>query len=118
MPTKSTERVAQYRQRVKERNKLIDTFIAGITADGGLKYSLTPVAPYPEKDPFKNGIKVSWVMSEKARDMIIAHARKDPALSFDQLLVCLDIRLMKLLLDIGFVQHDWRLEEEEGNNGN
>ena len=112
MPTKSTERVAQYRQRVKERNQLIDEFLREIIEAGDIRYTLTPVAPYPEKDPLKNGIKFTYVMSEQARDKIIAHAVKDPALSFDQLLVCLDIRLMKFLLDIGFVQHDYRLEEE------
>ena len=115
MPTKSTERVAQYRQRVKERNQLIDEFIREIIEAGDIRYTLTPVAPYPEKDPLKNGIKFTYVMSEQARDKIIAHAVKDPALSFDELLTCLDIRLMKFLLDIGFVQHDYRLEEEETN---
>ena len=116
MPTKSTERVAQHRQRVKERNQLIDEFIREIIEAGDIQYTLAPVAPYPEKDPLKNGIKFTYVMPEQARDKIIAHAVKDPALSFDALLACLDIRLMKFLLDIGFVQHDYRLKEEEETN--
>ena len=68
MPTKSTERVAQHRQRVKERNQLIDEFIREIIEAGDIQYTLAPVAPYPEKDPLKNGIKFTYVMSEQARD--------------------------------------------------
>ena len=55
------------------------------------------------------------MMSRQARDKIISHATKDPALSFNELLTCLDIRLMKHLLDIGYVQHDYRLVEENPN---
>ena len=109
--TKNAERVAEHRQRVKERNQLIDKILKEIMDDGEVKYALIPNAPYPEKDPLKNGIKVTYVMSEQARDGITAHARKDPTLSFDQLLSCMDIRIMKHLLDIGFVRHDYRLQD-------
>ena len=109
--TKNAERVAEHRERVKERNKLIEKILMEIIEDGDIKYTLAPVAPYPEKDPLKNGIKFTYVMSEQTRDTIIAHALKEPALNFDELLKCLDIRLMRFLLDIGFVQHDYRLKE-------
>ena len=109
--TKNAERVAEHRQRVKERNQLITKILMEIMEDGEVTYSLSPVAPYPEKEPLKHGIKFTYVMSEQARDKIIAHALKDPALSFDELLKCLDIRIMKHLLDIGFVQHDYCVKE-------
>ena len=66
MPTRTTERVVQHRLRVKERNQLIDGFIRQIIETGDIRYTLTPVSPYPRKDPLKDGIKVTYVMSKQA----------------------------------------------------
>ena len=111
--TENARRVAEHRQRVKDRNALIDDMVADISQTAGLKFAIAPVTPFPEHDPLKNGIKVTYYMTEEMRDRIRNHAAKEPTLTFDTLLSCLDIRLMKLLLDEGFVRHDFELVEEE-----
>ena len=66
--TKNAERVAQHRQRVKERNQLIDEFMVDITSTRGLHYGMVPVPPFEEGNELRNGIKVIYTMSAEMRD--------------------------------------------------
>ena len=113
--TKNAERVAEHRERVRMRNRMIEGFIQEIVSGGGVQYSLTPVAPYPERDPLKNGIKITWTLTDEAREKIAAMALADPSLTFNEMLSCMDVRLCKWLLDAGFFQHDYRMAEEGSN---
>ena len=110
MPKTVVERQRAHRQRRKERREMIEA----VLETGGVQYTLEPVAPYVkggDLNPLRDGVKITYVLSERARDKIKAYAAKERGLSFDGMLQEMDMQLVALLFEQGYFQHDYRLKD-------
>ena len=110
MPTKNAERVREHRQRRKAHDEMIQA----VLDTNGVQFTLTPAAPYvagDDRNPLRDGIKITYVMSERARDKIKAYAVKERGLTFEGILQDMDMQLLAKLFEEGFFQHEHRLKD-------
>ena len=114
MPKTKAKTNAERQAAFKVRHKARDEMIRAVLETGGVNYELTPAAPYvdgDERDPLRNGIKITYVLSERAREKLRAYAVKERGLTFDGLLRDMDLRLVEKLFEDGFFQHEHRLKD-------
>ena len=112
--TKNAEHVARHRQRVKELNQKVDEmFKAAIAAEGGVQWTLDAVDYQPDTvNPLASGLKITWHLSKQVRETLMEWAATERGLTFDAFLREMDARLLVWLLQLGVIQHDYRLKEE------
>ena len=109
MKTKNAEYVAQHRQRRKHREALVET----LKAEGGVQWTLDAVDYQADAiNPLGDGLKITWLLTEGAREALIECAANERGQTFDTILTEMDGKLMAYLLQLGVIQHDYRLKEE------
>ena len=87
--------------------------IQAVAESGGVQYELTPVEDGDH--PLEKGIKITWVLSQDARDAITTYAASEPNTTFEGMLEHMKMRLVAGLFEAGFFQWDYRIKG--GDNG-
>lgn len=114
----SARRQREFRVRRKQRDKLVDeVFMATMKAEGGVQWTLDAVKYEADAvNPLGDGLKITWLLSKEARDTLREYADSERGLTFDAMLQEMDAKLLVWFVQIGLIQHDYRLKE--GTDGN
>ena len=110
----NAKRQRDFQARRKERNQVVDeVFKEAIAAEGGVQWTLDAVDYQPDTvNPLASGLKITWHLSEQVRETLMEWAANERGLTFDAFLRELDARLLVWLIQLGVIQHDYRLKEE------
>ena len=103
----NAERQREFRVRRKHREALVET----LKAEGGVQWTLDGVDYQADAiNPLGAGLKITWLLTEGAREALIECAANERGQTFETMLAEMDGKLLALLLQAGQVQHDYRLK--------